>query len=118
GGSCARSASPAAYSDGSACGSLNAAYQAASGGDVVLIKGGSYGSQTIADRGSLGSPVVFHMAPGETMTINGGLNVDGHDITIDGGDTLNKDETNRITTTDSLNAQENAGQGDSRNIVF
>ena len=119
GGSCTRQSTPAAYVDGQACSSLNAAYAAANAGDLILIKGGSYGAQTIADRSlATGNPVVFHPAPGESVTINGDLIVNTHDLTIDGGDTLNQDEPNRITVAGAIQALEQSGQGDTRNVVF
>ncbi len=36
-----------AYSDAAACGTFDAAYEAASLGDLTLIKAGTYGNQTI-----------------------------------------------------------------------
>lgn len=56
GGACTRQATPGAYNDAAACGSLAAAYSAATGGDTVIIKTGTYGQQ-----GSIGgskTPVV------------------------------------------------------------
>ncbi len=47
GGTCTRQSSAAAYSDGAACASFDAAYEAASCGDTVGIKGGTYSGQTI-----------------------------------------------------------------------
>ena len=86
---------------------------------MVLIKGGSYGAQTIADRSlAVGNPVVFHPAPGESVTINGDLIVNSHDVTIDGGNTVNSDETNRITVNGAVQALMTAGQSDTRNVVF
>lgn len=75
GGTCTRSASAVAYVDASACSSLNAAYQAASLGDSVLVKGGSYGSQTIDDEPTkdttgLAADVVFDEASGESVTFS------------------------------------------------
>jgi hypothetical protein len=61
------------YVDATACPSLNAAYQAASdaGGDTVLVKGGSYPSQTIAvDAGKTSSTdTVLAAAPGESVSV-------------------------------------------------
>jgi hypothetical protein len=42
GGTCTRQATAGAYVDAQACGSLNAAYAAASPGDLVLVKPGTY----------------------------------------------------------------------------
>ena len=66
GGSCVRSAAGGAYVDAQACGSLNAAYAAASGGDTINVRCGSYGGQTINSR-SLGSSVVkIQKDPGDS----------------------------------------------------
>jgi hypothetical protein len=99
GGSCARQSTRGGYSDAQACSSLNAAYLAASAGDVILVKGGTYGSQTIADRTNLptgSTPVTVHPAPGENVLFDGYLDIKSHDVAIDGGDTLGVDESNRI----------------------
>ena len=48
GGTCARSATPVAYSDASACSSFDAAWDAASAGDTIRVKAGTYGPQTIS----------------------------------------------------------------------
>jgi chitodextrinase len=99
GGNCARLSSRGGYADAQACGSLNAAYQAASAGDVVLIKGGTYPSQAISDRSNLalGSAVIsMHPAPGENIVVDGYLDVRTHDLAIDGGDQLGVNEANRI----------------------
>ena len=56
GGSCSRSGSPTDYSDAAACPSLDAAYDAAQCGDLVLVKGGTYGSdQNITGDNSCGA---------------------------------------------------------------
>ncbi len=56
GGSCVRQGTPAGYVDAQAC-SWNGAYQASQSGDLVLVKGGSYGNVTIGPNRS-GSPAV------------------------------------------------------------
>jgi hypothetical protein len=106
GGSCLRQASPSGYADAQACGSWNAAYQAARPGDVVLIKGGSYPDQTVNDRPDLplgSATIVFHPAPGESITLPG-MTFFGHDFVLDGGDTVGADEPNRITFTGTNDA--------------
>ncbi len=55
GGTCTRNATPAAYSDAAACSSMDAAYQAASGGDTIRMKAGSYGGESIQRKVSLES---------------------------------------------------------------
>ena len=70
GGSCSRSAAGAAYSDAAACASLNAAYQAASAGDLVQVTAGSYPSQSISPKASAAAPaVVIEAAAGATVVI-------------------------------------------------
>jgi hypothetical protein len=49
GGSCVRQATPASYNDSQACGSFSVAYEAASAGDTVMVKSGTYGNQTLAN---------------------------------------------------------------------
>jgi hypothetical protein len=94
GGTCTRSASPAAYSDAAACATFDAAYDAASGGDSVMVKAGSYDPQGIT--GTKASLVTILPATGETVTVGGWAHlgttatyVEGTSYTLDlvGGDT-------------------------------
>jgi hypothetical protein len=61
------------------CGSMEAAYRAASLGDTVELKGGSYGGQTIQASASKGQPdavlpkVTFRPALGAAVTFTGGI---------------------------------------------
>jgi hypothetical protein len=101
GGSCKRTAEPAAYTDAAACPSFNSAYLAAQPGDLILVKAGAYGSQTIANRSNLpigSTPVVFQPAPGESATFNGGMTIDAHDVIVNGSDQVGVDGGNRFTT--------------------
>ena len=68
GGSCARQATPGAYADAQAC-SWNGAYQAAQTGDMILVRGGSYGDVKIGpNKPSIGAPgVTFRSASGESV---------------------------------------------------
>jgi hypothetical protein len=68
GGTCTRSAL-AAYSSASACATFDAAYDAASGGDTVAVKAGTYDPQGIT--GSKASLVTFLPATGETVNVGG-----------------------------------------------
>ena len=54
--SCIRSATPVTYSSGGStdCGSFDAAYQAASDGDTVLVRNGTYGKQAFTSRSTAG----------------------------------------------------------------
>jgi hypothetical protein len=83
GGTCVDNASPVVYATATACGSLDAANDIADCGDVVLIKGGTYGDQTISGDRTCGSGswtagaskgvtmtggVLFEVAPAESVT--------------------------------------------------
>src|SRR4051812_47919622 len=59
-GSCARSSVPSGYSASTSCSSFQAAQNAASGGDVVLILDGTYGGQTLSSGAK--SSVVSYFA--------------------------------------------------------
>ena len=79
GGSCTRSANPNTYNDSATC-TIDQAYQASSPGDLVLVKGGTYGDMVINDvpakdgaawNGTTGiKPVTIRAASGETVTAN------------------------------------------------
>jgi hypothetical protein len=82
GGSCARSATPAAYSDAAACGSLSAAWTAAQGGDTILIKGGPSGSPVLytaaqSISGTKSSTVTIKSTPGEDAWFTNDLSISG-----------------------------------------
>ena len=67
GGSCGRQATAGAEVVSHDCGSLNAAYQAASCGDTIAIDAGTYPDQALDDKAALdscSSNVVFEAAPG------------------------------------------------------
>jgi hypothetical protein len=68
GGTCTRQASAAGYVDAAACSSLDAAFDAASCSDTVLIKGGTYGSQTITGAKSCSSTWTVGSSRGVTCT--------------------------------------------------
>ena len=70
GGSCVRRTKPGGYANPSAC-SWNGAYQAARTGDLVLVKGGSYGNVRIGpNKAALGPPgVTFRTARGEKVIL-------------------------------------------------
>lgn len=60
-GACTRSSSLVGYSAGSACASMQAAMTAAQGGDTVVVKCGTYPTQTISS-GTKASVVTFYAA--------------------------------------------------------
>ena len=70
GGTCTRQATAGAYNDAAACASFDAAYQKASPSDVVLVKAGTYPTQTIESKPSATTPnVVIKEAPGEQVIV-------------------------------------------------
>jgi hypothetical protein len=74
GGSCTRSSVPVAYDDTKACGSFNAAYDAANAtadGSTVLIRGGNYGAQAFTGARSSSNRVVLDEAAGEQVVVAG-----------------------------------------------
>jgi hypothetical protein len=93
--------------DAQACGSLNAAYLAASAGDLILVKGGSYPGQNINNRTNLAvgsADVVFQPAPGETATFFD-TTIFTHDLVFEGGGTIGVEEPNRFVMSDSIDVQ-------------
>jgi hypothetical protein len=72
GGTCARQSAASAYGDAAACSSLNAAYSAASPGDVVAVKAGSYAAQDVTATNKISGPnITFRPATGETVSMTG-----------------------------------------------
>jgi len=71
GGSCVRQATRSAWVDAQAC-SWTQAYQAAQTGDLILVKGGSYGNVAIGpNRSAITAPgVTFQTNSGETVTVS------------------------------------------------
>ena len=70
GGSCVRLASPGGYVDAQACG-WGQAYQAAQTGDLILVRGGSYGDVKLGpNKSSIGAAgVTFRTAAGEQVNV-------------------------------------------------
>jgi hypothetical protein len=76
GGTCTRSATPSEYNDAAACGSFNAANAICQNGDVVIVKGGNYATQTLTGSNGRTTNCTIQEAAGETVTIaNGDLNI-------------------------------------------
>ena len=69
GGSCVRQSAPGAYTDAQAC-SWSAAYQAAQTGDVIFVKGGSYGDVTMGANKAGTSNVTYRTASGENVVVD------------------------------------------------
>jgi hypothetical protein len=75
GGSCTRSATPAAYNAATACASAGAAYSAANAVDdasLILVKGGPHGVFHISGHRRSSNRIVFDAAPGERPVFSGG----------------------------------------------
>ena len=109
--------------------SLNAAYQAARAGDTILIRGGTYPTQKVNDRPDIPlGAAIDHLPPGagREVTIDGSLELYGHDFIFDGGDAPGVNETNRVTIRgedapdeESLGMRDNQGtqNGQARNMI-
>lgn len=76
GDTCTRSSSPVTFAEAQAanhlCGSLDAANDVASCGDTVLIKGGTYGDQTISGDRTCGSGT-YTVGASRGVTMTGGV---------------------------------------------
>lgn len=87
-GTCSRNASPAAYSSATACGSFQAAYSAASCGDIVGVQSGTYAAQSISSGSkscgsSAASNVEFTTIPGQPASAcTNNTTVDMPDISV------------------------------------
>ncbi|MFL5947516.1 MAG: hypothetical protein ACJ743_03555, partial [Gaiellaceae bacterium] len=82
GGSCTRSATPAAYSDPAACASSEAAAAQAQAGDSVYYVSGSYEDERITQH-CFANWVTFAPAPGASVSIdgaNGGAGLNAWDL--------------------------------------
>ncbi|HEX5395376.1 MAG TPA: choice-of-anchor Q domain-containing protein [Candidatus Saccharimonadales bacterium] len=86
GGSCSRQSAAGSYSDSTACASIDAAWDNCQPGDVIVIKAGTYGAQTISgNKSSPGCDVI-----GENTVTTGILATNGayltlENITVDAG---------------------------------
>ena len=98
GGSCTRQAAGGSYVDSQACGSFNSAYAAASPGDTIYIKGGTYTAfQDIAYRSIGTTPVRLQAAPNENVILDNGMTIRTHDLVFEGGGTVGVNEPDRIS---------------------
>jgi hypothetical protein len=71
GGTCVDNASPVEYSSATACASLDAANDTCEGGDTVIIKGGTYGSQAVTGFNSRSSThCTMTEADGESASVS------------------------------------------------
>lgn len=87
GGTCTRNSTAAAYVDAAACASISAAWSAASSGDIIVIKAGTYGAQSVSGNKTSDTKIY-----GEATTTIGTFSVGVNylwleDVTINPGDT-------------------------------
>jgi hypothetical protein len=87
GGSCTRQSPAGTYVDAQACSSFNTAYQAASKGDLVLVRAGSYGNQVIARDAGISTGPYSTLPDGSEVTFRAdeGANVVLSAIDTSGG---------------------------------
>lgn len=80
GGTCSRQATATAYSDGAACGNLQAAWSAASAGDTIVVKAGTY----TANQNITGDKISETKVVGENgVLLSGGLDTNASYLTIE-----------------------------------
>ena len=58
GGTCTRAATAGAYVDAAACGTFDAAWDAATAGDVIRVKAGTYPAQTLSGAKSAATSII------------------------------------------------------------
>lgn len=87
GGTCTRSATPAAYNDAAACSSLDAANDKCQNNDVALVKAGSYTDQNITGSNSRTAACTIQAAASEVVNF--------HSLTMAGDWLTIKDMTDR-----------------------
>jgi len=80
GGTCTRQSTPGAYVDAQACPSMAAAFSAASSGDVVVMRNGTYAGQSISGAAKT---VTFHAQTYDSVLV-GGLSVSAGGVTTHG----------------------------------
>lgn len=84
GGTCTRQATAGAWVDAAACSSINTAYQAASPGDTIIVKNGTYSAQSIGEKTGAAAPnITISTETGATTPI-GSLSVRGSYATVTG----------------------------------
>lgn len=114
GGSCTRLASAGAYVDAQACLSADAAYGAASNGDTILVREGTYGRQVIR---SGTKAVAIRNATGATPVF-GTTRVDASNLTLSGIDVERNDDPGAYVATLEVNGANNTFDGVDVNSKF
>lgn len=82
GGSCSRQSSPGVYIDAQACSSMQAAQTAASAGDTIIIKNGTYGAQNL--NSSAKTSMVYFYAETDGSVLVSGLSISIDKVTVKG----------------------------------
>jgi len=80
GGSCTRQATAGIYNSAQACGSMAAAFSAASSGDIIVMKNGTYAAQTVSGSAKT---VTFHAETYDAVLV-AGLSVSAGGVTTHG----------------------------------
>jgi hypothetical protein len=82
GGTCTRQATAGPYVDAQACSSMSAAFSAASAGDTIVIKNGTYGSQSLSGTAKA-SAVTFYAETYQSVLV-GGLSISVDKVNVYG----------------------------------
>src|SRR5688500_6966322 len=114
GGSCTRLATPGAYVDAQACVSADAAYGAASNGDTILVREGTYGRQVIR---SGTKAATIRNGTGATP-VCGTTRVDASNLTLSGIDVERNDDPGAYVATLEVNGANNTFDGVDVNSKF
>jgi hypothetical protein len=116
GGSCLRSARPAAYSDAAACANFNAAWQAASAGDTVRVQAGNYGNQFFNSHSpAMTARGVTFRATGGTVTVG---KLDIGDDSGNFGSGRGRQDEDRLTFVGPVTATGTTLLRHTRNVTF
>lgn len=93
GGTCTRSASLVAYSDAAACSSMSAAATAATSGDTIGMKAGTYGGQgTVGASGK----TLTYVGEGPTLTVIDSQDANGSEGSPSAYNTLNFEDNTTV----------------------
>lgn len=83
GGTCTRSATLVAYDTAKACSSFTTAYNAASAGDIIYVKAGTYAAQTVPSRSLGTTQTTIKAAPSEVVN-TGSISINTNYIVVEG----------------------------------
>lgn len=83
GASPSRCSTPCTYDSTHAYGSFDAAYQAASSGDTIQVRNGSYGTQTIFPKAAITSAVTFYPQDAASVTFTNVVQIKASHVEFD-----------------------------------